>query len=293
MNTETWNPGHGLNKGYPFAGIESEKQLPNRIKIILEENNIITVDFASFGEPLNDSQEQLDFMISRAFDFQEALRTAEQQIKELLSEDPFIPEDLGFELLMIPATADSPPIRTYVSKYDGRFILYREIGDLNDINWDTSKWILMKKHEDGSGKFDKIPVRIPNYRIAYALFSAVGLIMEPEQHEANEAPVVEEKPEDLTEHTLDAMLTEKYGPKGTPERDAYDVKIHERVKTLGADNLAKEEGNVPWSNEEEKQEWLKNNNPDHPDYIKPALCENCATPEICSKHGCPGGASQG
>lgn len=268
MNRETWNPGHGLNKGYPFAGVVSEEQLPNRIKIILEENNVITIDFASFCEPLNDSTAQLDFMISRAFDFQEALRTAEQQIKELLSEDPFIPEDLGFELAHKPATIHDSPVRVYSSKFDDRFTLYREIGDPHDAQWDTSKWILMKKHDDGSDKFDKIPVRIPNYRIAFALFVAMGVVMEPEQHEANEAPVTEEKPEDMTEHTLDAMLTEKFGAKGTPERDAYDLKIDERVKTLGKDNQTKEEGSVPWSNEEEKQEWLKHNNPDHPDYIK-------------------------
>ena len=194
MNTETWNPGHSLNKGYPFAGVESEKQLPNRIKIVLEKDNIITVDFASFGEPLNESQEQLDFMISRAFDFQEALRTAEQQIKELLTDDPFLPEDLGFELVHKPSTIYDSPLRVYSSKYDNRFTLYREIADPNDAQWDTSKWVLMKKHDDGSDKFDKIPVKIPNYRIAYALFTAMVVVMEPEQNEANEVPIIEEKP---------------------------------------------------------------------------------------------------
>jgi hypothetical protein len=222
---EKWNPGHSLNKGYPYSGIESEKQLPNRINIFLEQDNVITVDFGSFGEPLNESKEQLDFMISRAFDFQEALRTAEQQIKELLTDDPFSPEELGFDLAHKPADIYQSPVRVYASKYDDRFTLYREIGDIQDPNWDTTKWVLMKKQND-SDKFDKIDVKIPCHRIAYALFYSLGVVMEPKQTEASEAPVVEEAPRVFN----DSM--------------------------------------VPWSNEEEKQEYLKHNNPDHPDYIK-------------------------
>lgn len=274
MNRETWNPGHGLNKGYPFAGVVSEEQLPNRIKIILEENNVITIDFASFGEPLNDSTAQLDFMISRAFDFQEALRTAEQQIKELLSEDPFIPEDLGFELAHKPATIHDSPVRVYSSKFDDRFTLYREIGDPHDAQWDTSKWILMNKHDDGSDKFDKIPVRIPNYRIAFALFVAMGVVMEPEQHEANEAPVIEEKPKSY--NIGDWIVDDKMFVREITSDDMPDLPYESIVRLADESEIAmakgylknKEEGNVPWSNEEEKQEWLKNNNPEHPDYIK-------------------------
>lgn len=282
MDKNNWNPGHSLNKGYPYAGVESEKQLPSRIKIILEKDNVITVDFASFGEPLNESKAQLDFMISRAFDFQEALRTAEQQVKELLNEDPFLPEDLGFELVHKPESIHDSPVRMFASKYDPRFTLYREIADPNDPNWDTTKWVLMKKNDDFSEKFDKIHVKIPCYRIAYALFYAMGVVMEEEQHEGNEAPVTEEKPTPIyseaeriaeegameaeeiifieqKERREDEIATIEYNEHSVTE----DIeKVLKKIKETHLDNYARFHNIIKWFNwpkalEDVRPEWYK------------------------------------
>lgn len=180
MKPEDWNPGHSLNKGYPYAGLESQRQLPNRIKIILAEDNKLELKLQEFGDPGADLKDQLMFSISRAFDFQEALTTAEQQIMDLLHDDPFLPEQFGFDLVHKPESISDSPIRVYSSIHDDRFTMHREIIDVHDSNLDATKWVIMKKHE-GSDKFDSILVKIPCTRIAYALFSALGLVMEAKE----------------------------------------------------------------------------------------------------------------
>lgn len=194
MITEKWNPGHSLKKGYPWCGAVSKDQLPNRVRIVLETDNVLTVHPQGFEEPkAEDVAAHIDFLTSRCFDFQEALKSAEDQIAEMMTEDPFVPEDLGFELVHKPETIHDSPVRIYSSKYDDRFTLHREVLDIYDENMDASQWVIMKKRPD-SDKFDRIEVKIPCYRIAYALFWALGVIMEPAQEPAAEAPVTEEKP---------------------------------------------------------------------------------------------------
>lgn len=193
-------PGFSLNKGYPYAGIESQKQLPIRVSIVLEKDNVITLHRKDFPEPelteangFDEKNALIDFLMSRCFDFQEALKTAEQQLAEIFEDDPFIPEDLGFELAHKPETVSDAPIRVYSSVYDDRFTLHREIGNPDDPEWDTTKWVVMKKQDD-TDKFDKVNVRIHNHRIAYHLFFALGVKMEAEQGPGEEAPVTEESP---------------------------------------------------------------------------------------------------
>lgn len=188
-------PGFALNKGYPYARVESEAQLPNRVRIVLEADNVITLLQHNFSIPMpeDDLQAFADFLMGRCFDFQEALKTAENQIKDLLTDDAFVPQELGFELISKPETIHDIPARIYASKYDDQFILYREMYNVSDAEIDTTRWIIQKKII-GTDKFDKIPVRIPNHRIAYALFYALGVKMEPEQSEGEDAPVVEEAP---------------------------------------------------------------------------------------------------
>jgi hypothetical protein len=73
---------------------------------------------------------------------------------------------------------------------------------------------IMKKN-DVTGRFDKIMVKLPCYRIAYAVLSSLGVVMRNEKEEVLESPVIEEAP-----------------------------RVFEKGVT----------GNVHWSNEEEKQE---------------------------------------
>jgi hypothetical protein len=193
MTTETWNPGHSLIRGYPYDTIVSRDQLVNRVKVFLEADEKISMDLRTYADPGEDPKEQIAFLMSRLFDTQEALKTAEQQIFDILEEKPFTPDSLGFELVSKPEDWHDTPDRMYSSKYDDRFVLYREPVDVNDSNWDTTRWIIMKKN-DVTGRFDKIMVKLPCYRIAYAVLSSLGVVMRNEKEEALESSTKEERP---------------------------------------------------------------------------------------------------
>lgn len=213
MTTETWNPGHSLIRGYPYDTIVSRDQLVNRVRVFLESDEKISLDLRTYADPGEDKDEQIAFLMSRLFDTQEALKTAEQQIFDILEEKPFTPDSLGFELVSKPEDWSDTPDRMYSSKYDDRFVLYREPTDVEDPNWDTTRWIIMKKNVV-TGRFDKIMVKLPCYRIAYAVLASLGVVMRNEQNEDSEAPVVEEAPDFTKEESkkilddYDAVLGE-------------------------------------------------------------------------------------
>lgn len=198
MNKEQWNPGHSLNKGYPYAGVESRKQLPNRVNIVLDKDNVISLMRNDFPEPelteennFDEKQALIDFLMSRCFDFQEALKTAEQQIDDMMEDDPFLPEDFGFELVHRPETIHDSPVRVYASKFDDRFSIHREFIDVHSDDIKPDKWFVLKK-EEGSDKFNKVEVSITCNRIAFGVFTALGVIMTPPQNAGQDAPVIEE-----------------------------------------------------------------------------------------------------
>jgi len=193
MTKDQWNPGHSLIRGYPYDTIVSRDQLVNRVRVFLEANEKISLDLRTYADPGEDPKEQIAFLMSRLFDTQEALKTAEQQLFDILEEKPFTPDSLGFELVSKPEDWHDTPDRMYSSKYDDRFVLYREPVDVNDSNWDTTRWIIMKKN-DVTNRFDKIMVKLPCYRIAYAVLSSLGVVMRNEQEAGSEAPVIEERP---------------------------------------------------------------------------------------------------
>ena len=185
MNTEKKGPiGFSDNIGYPYAGVESKKQLVERIYLSLNQEKQLEVDFGLFKDNLETKKQALDFFVSRCFDFQEALTTAENQISDLLTDDPFIPEEMTFELVHKPKTIHDSPIRVYSALYDENFTMYREIIDVNDADADPSRWIIMKKTEDSS-EFKKIPVRITSRRVGFVILSAIGVNMEPPQSEGS------------------------------------------------------------------------------------------------------------
>lgn len=208
-------------KKYPYAGPVSKQLYPERIKIEILEENLVNINFQSFAKPdENNAHEWVDFMTSRCYDLQQALEAAEGQIEDILTDNPFIPEEFGFVLSHKPETIHDKPIRLYSSLLDDRYTLYREIVDIHADELESSKWVLTKR--DGY-KFNPLEVIITSSKVAETLFIALGVTIEENQNDGSESPIIEEKAE---------------------------------------------QGNVPWANEEEKQEWLKNNNPDHPDYIK-------------------------
>lgn len=197
MSTENWKPGHSTTKGYPYERIESREFFPNRPSFQQDQEGRVGVhvdtsiypDFPKDGE-LIDPELIKNFLFNRAFDFQEALKVAEDQIAELLTEDPFIPEDFGFEIAYKPESVDESPIRLYQSKYNSIYTLYRPVLD-TEKDFDPSMWVLQKKAEDGS--FSTLDVSLPCHRIAYAFFYAMQIQMQDscveEVEEVKEADV--------------------------------------------------------------------------------------------------------
>lgn len=178
MNTGKKVP-HSANEGYPYACIESRELLKSRVSVVLQENGSLKLDLNEFTEPDEDEASRSAFLISRIFDYQEALKIAEEQIEEILDDkDPFIPEDLLFELVHQPDTIHDSPIRLYSSTTDDRFSMYRNIVDVDGDDLDSTMWTIIKKHATGSDVFDKIEVSIPCMRIGFIVLYALGVSFE-------------------------------------------------------------------------------------------------------------------
>jgi hypothetical protein len=181
MNTEKWPPDHSISKGYPFGSDIASVVAYPREKRFSEEITIDDEDdtFIQIGEEKFHNRKLVE-TAKRLMDCTFALATAETQIQDMMKEDPFIPEDFGFEILHKPETVKDSPVRVWGSKYDDNYSLYRKIGE-------KYGWVILKKRADGT--FDEIPVNLPCHRIAYALFTALMIKVEEEI----EAPEVETK----------------------------------------------------------------------------------------------------
>lgn len=184
------NPGHKITEGYPHIGPISREIFKNRP--IVEQMNDgkiqVTIDEAIWGNiedkgPRNDFE---DFLLHRLFDYSEALKAAEDQITDMLHEDPFVPEDFGFVLMHKNKDITEAPVRIYTSKFDDTIILYRKPGSIDDKDWNPAMWVLEQKAIDPSGN-DQNPCKLttilnlPCARIAYAAFFAIGIKMKEEK----------------------------------------------------------------------------------------------------------------
>ncbi len=219
--TPDWKPGYSTTKTrYPYDRVETLAIFSNRVSFVQDKEGKVgcSIDLEKYPQlkawnlesedSAENKQLMIDFLMDRAFDFQEALKVAENQILELLDEDPFIPEQFGFELVHKPETIHDSPIRIYQSKYDDNYTLHRPVGDVFDDSWDPSIWILQHKNEDNTIFTEELC--IPCHRIAYAYFYAKRIkVMEEKpkdfieeavieeiivQGPGNDAPVVEEAP---------------------------------------------------------------------------------------------------
>lgn len=183
MTTDTQIPGHSLNKGYPYNGIESQRMLPNRAEFTMREDKKIEVVLDRDKFPATNDEDRYDlksFLFDRAFDYQEALKIAEGQLTDILEEKPFIPENYGFEVAHKHESPTSgPPVRMYVSKYDDRFSLFRKPMALDSKEWNPALWTLLKKNDEG--EFIDTEVLIPCDRFAYVIFTALGVIIKEEE----------------------------------------------------------------------------------------------------------------
>lgn len=202
MSNENWNPGHSVNKGYPYDGIESKKLWPtrNRVSLGIDDNQsmFIAVEKELFPEapelPAILSPVET-FLLHRMYDFKKALDVAEDQLEEVFEERPFIPERLGFEVIHNNKSPfEGPPMRIYLSKYSDHISIYRKPSE-NPLDLDPSelaKWMVVIKKPDNT--FHEIEADLPCERIAYAFFFAIGMKMPSTGKEANSGPVREESP---------------------------------------------------------------------------------------------------
>lgn len=199
--TPDWKPGYSTTKTrYPYDRVETLAIFSNRVAFVQDKEGKVgcSIDLEKYPQlkawnletedSVENKQLMIDFLMDRAFDFQEALKVAENQILELLDEDPFIPEQFGFELVHKPETIHDSPIRIYQSKYDDNYTLHRPVGDVFDDSWDPSIWILQHKNEDNTIFTEELC--IPCHRIAYAYFYAKRI------------KVIEDKPKDFIEEAV-------------------------------------------------------------------------------------------
>jgi hypothetical protein len=182
MNTEKWNPGHSVNKGYPFDFPISQLTFKDRPRVWEKEDGKIAIDWDKdkFPPVGPEMQDLIDFCLFRLIDFQEALLNAEGQIMDMLAEKPFIPEDHGFKVAIQHTKVTDAPLRIYENKFNPDISLFRKPGDPGDENWNPSVWTLMRKLTVGATeqtKFQQDDLILPCARIAYATLFALGVQM--------------------------------------------------------------------------------------------------------------------
>lgn len=218
MNTDSGIPGHSINEGYPFNEVVTEKNFPNRVICTQDKSGKIFVNWSSdvFGKPETEDAMK-DFLINRLFDYSEALKICEDQVRSLLDEMPFIPEEFGFEVVHKPDSIHDSPIRMYQSKLNPDYTLFREPGDTLSDDWDPTAWVLMKKE---GNEFRQTPVFLPCHRIAYALFYALGIKIKEDKK--NEISQVSTEENDFYQHE---------GQVSKPEVSAPEV------ATIASENL--------------------------------------------------------
>lgn len=175
MENEKWPPDHATSKGYPFDEVKSVISYPP------DERFTATVEYNAGEETyVKIGEEQFKHKMIKSLTQQlvkcdRALAMAEQQIGDMLTEDPFLPEEFGFEQLVAPQTIQDVPVRVWASKMTENYSLYRIPGS-------QYGWMLQRKEEDGS--FVGIPMNMPCHRIAYAVFVALGVkVEEPAKEE--------------------------------------------------------------------------------------------------------------
>ncbi len=256
-----WKPGYSTTKTrYPYDRVESMAIFGNRVSFEQSPDGKIGVFIDAEKYPnfknihidsegaIENKQLMIDFLMDRAFDFQEALKVAENQILELLDEDPFVPEQFGFELVHKPETIHDSPIRIYQSKYDDNYTLHRPVGDVFDDNWDPSIWILQHKNEDNTIFTEELC--IPCHRIAFAYFYAKRIKVMDEkpkdfieeavieeiivQGPGNDAPVVEEAPVYPIDETTDP-------PKGMNNYTVIYTRELSEAQQLRLENIIAED----------------------------------------------------
>lgn len=175
--------------GYPHEGIKSQDtfKINSRLHPKLDEGKIrVMIDHGIYPHlPFESTDTQLkDFLLDRIADYDQALNIAEQQIRDIGAEYPFIPEDFGFELTEL--RADTGPDRYNPPMYrKDNFVIARV---------EDHKWLLA---DAGSKLID-----LPNAHIAYIVLRSLGVITDEEfagdtEFSVNESELTPEDKENI------------------------------------------------------------------------------------------------
>lgn len=163
-------PGHTPKNLYPYNGIISQKfmnQHRNNFSFLdpeVSNEAKIMYDVSAYGTDPTTALTQI------AYQLKEALAYAEGQVHDILTEKPFLPEQMGFEVLLKPESVTDTPVRMYLNKYDNTFSLFRTPGAET-----VTSWTLLKKNADQT--FHQTILNLPCARIAYAALFAMGVTM--------------------------------------------------------------------------------------------------------------------
>lgn len=212
---------HSITKGYPYGTIISQERFKIRPNIILDrKDKNKTKLWMSKGEfpeyrPAGWLQRfiagpLIDFLEFRIFDYAEALLVAENQIGHLLEERPFIPEYFGFIKTVGPKDIHDNPTKIYTSTWNENISLFR-----NDE--EECEWHLLTRKEG----FHDTQLQLPNHRIAYAAFYALGIKVEGHQ-EGEQERDAGEKLKDFTASYYGSAATQTIKVKAYDEQDARE-----------------------------------------------------------------------
>lgn len=216
-NDQSWNPGHGPVGGYPHEAVMSEVVFGNRPTLFLNEENKVVIDLPERQQIENSNEILLEYVMSRCLDFQNALNVAEDQIRDILRENPFSPEKMGFKLEVSPSQVTDVPIRLYVHSENKNYSLFRT-PNANPITMYT----LLKKKEDNT--FMEMQLNLPCERIAYAALFAIGVPVTKAKTIGQTD--IEERAEESIRSGLPSLLQESEPVVFAPNTKPYQLTSH-------------------------------------------------------------------
>lgn len=163
-----WIPPHQISKGYPWNGVMSKSF--SEVKAIFKFDKIEGEEAYGFfvnGARMDAGNHQ--GICESGYILQEALEIAEEQITDMLSEKPFVPENFGFDAIVKPKSTTDFPVTIYQSKFDENVVIFRN--SKHDYGWTVQQ----KQPEGATPPIKESEFIFPCERIAVAVFYAMGV----------------------------------------------------------------------------------------------------------------------
>lgn len=168
--------------GYPHENVQSQIVFPNRIKTdIIDGKVLMEVNPEFYPQIVSDSfigEHWKRFLMDRIHDYNNALGIAENQIRDMRQESPFMPEDFRFEQVK---NEKGELISAY--KKEGWIMVRNNNKELLPYNF---KWKVQNWKEK---KSEPIELSLPNEQIAFVTLRALGIISDADFEKDIEIPV--------------------------------------------------------------------------------------------------------